>query len=100
MNVRARERSRVVLSSFAEQSGGWGTRWWRSRKPVQRVVHKGSREPIGRVKQSNGRRRENGSGEGRAFQDARDSFKIILSIARGTAGHVGLIGHRYFGRRR
>jgi hypothetical protein len=51
-------------------------------------------------RQHNGHRRDNGTGKGRAFQDARGSLEISLSIAAGTAGHIGLIDHRHFGRRR
>ena len=66
----------------------------RSYKPMQRVVHKGTRRLVGKVWQRNGHRRENRAGEGCAFQDARGSLEIALCIAAGTAGHIGLIGHR------
>ena len=81
---------------FAEPSGRWGMRRRRSYKPMQRVVHKGTRGLVGKVWQRNGHRRENRTGEGHAFQNARGSFEIALSIATGTTGHV--IGHRYSGR--
>jgi hypothetical protein len=61
---------------------------------MQRVVHKGTRGLVGKVWQRNGHRRENRAGEGCAFQDARGSLEIALCIAAGTAGHIGLIGHR------
>jgi hypothetical protein len=66
---------------------------------MQRVVHKGMRGRIGKVWHRNGHRRENRTGERHAFQNARDGVKVVLSIASGTAGHVGLIDHRYLGRR-
>ena len=61
---------------------------------MQRVVHKGTRGLVGKVWQRNGHRRENRAGEGCAFQDARGSLEIALCIAAGTAGRIGLIGHR------
>ena len=70
--------------------------WWRSYKPVQRI----SRRAVGDIWQRNGHLWQNGTGEGHAFQDARGNFEISLRIAAGTAGHVGLIGYRYFGGRR
>jgi hypothetical protein len=58
----------------------------------------GTQRLVGKVWQRNGHRRENRAGEGCAFQDARGSLEIALCIAARTAGHIGLIGHRYFGR--
>jgi hypothetical protein len=67
---------------------------------MQRVIHKGARRLVGKVWQRNGHRRENRTGEGCTFQDARSSFEIVLSIAGRTARHVGLINCAYLGRQR
>ena len=72
----------------------------RSYKPMQRIVYKGTWRTVGNVWQRNGHRRKNRGGEGYAFQDARGSFEIVLSIAGRTARHVGLIDHAYLGRQR
>jgi len=66
---------------------------------MQRVVRNGTPRLVGKVWQRNSHRRENCTGEGHAFQDARGSFEIALRIATRTAGHVGSIGGHYLGGR-
>jgi hypothetical protein len=66
---------------------------------VQRIVHTRTRRAVGGIWQRNGHLWQNGTRKGHAFQDARGSLEISLSIAARTAGHIGLIDHCHFGRR-
>jgi hypothetical protein len=60
--------------------------WWRSYKPVQRILRTRTRRAGGDIEQRNGHLWQNGTGEGHAFQDACGRFEIPLRIATGTAG--------------